>query len=558
MMKADGSGERINLTNSGFSDDQPKWAFGGKALLWATDRDGKKPLAVQGASEVDIYAMFFDQEAYDKFKLTKDEFALAKEREDKEKEEAKKDTTNKIAPPKKGWEPTLEGLDNRKLRLTINSGNISDYLMSNDGEKLFFIARMEKGYDLWSTNPRTKETKLVAKLDGGPGGLDISKDGKSLFVVSDGKIVKVDAESGRVSPVTVNGEMVLRADKEREYIFDHAFRQVAKKFYDPKIHGVNWTKYHEDYARFLPHINNNYDFQELLSEFLGELNASHTGGRFNPAAAGGPQTGDNTSSLGMLFDEMWDGAGLKVMEVLEGGPIVNAKTKIKKGVVIEKIDGETIGADTDWARFLNRKTGKNVLLSLYDPETKTSWDEVTKPISQGEEQSLLYKRWVNNNRKRVEELSGGKVGYVHVQGMNDGSYRTTYEDALGKAVGKEAIIVDTRFNGGGWLHDDLVTFLSGKKYLQMAPQGERLQSSEPFNKWTGPSTVLMSESNYSDAFIFPYAYKSLGIGKTIGMPVPGTGTAVWWETQIDPTIVFGIPMVGTIGKEGRPTENLQL
>jgi C-terminal processing protease CtpA/Prc len=68
----------------------------------------------------------------------------------------------------------------------------------------------------------------------------------------------------------------------------------------------------------------------------------------------------------------------------------------------------------------------------------------------------------------------------------------------------------------------------------------------------------MSEGNYSDAFIFPYVYKDNGIGKLIGMPVPGTGTAVWWETQIDPTIVFGIPMVATIGKEKRPTENLQL
>jgi len=558
LMKADGSGERMNLTKSGFSDGNPKWAFGGKALLWVTDRNGKKPLAFQGATEVDVYAMFFDQEAYDKFKLTKDEFTLAKEREDKEKEEAKKDTANKIAPPKKDWAPLFDGLDNRKMRLTINSGNISDYLLNTDGDKLFFIAKMEKGYDLWMTNPRTKETKLIAKMDGGPGGLDVTKDGKGLFVISDGKIMKVDAESGRVTPVTVNGEMVLRADKEREYIFDHAFRQVAKKFYDPKIHGIDWAGFHKDYSKFLPHINNNYDYQELLSEFLGELNASHTGGRYSPQAAGGPQTGDNTASLGMLYDEMWEGAGLKVMEVLEGGPITNAKTKIKKGVVIEKIDGEAIDNNTDWSRLLNRKTGKNLLLSLYDPETKQRWDEVTKPISQGEEQGLLYQRWVNNNRKKVEELSGGKVGYIHVQGMNDGSYRTVYEDALGKAGDKEAIVVDTRFNGGGWLHDDLVTFLSGKQYLQMAPQGERLKSSEPFNKWTGPSVVLMSEANYSDAFIFPYAYKQLGIGKTVGMPVPGTGTAVWWETQIDPTLVFGIPMVATIGKEGRPTENLQL
>ncbi len=554
LMKADGSGERKNLTQSGFFDGGAQWAFGGKALLWTTDRDGKKPLAYQGAREVDVYAMFFDQDAYDRFKLTKDEFSLLKEKEDKDKEAAKKDSSLKIASPTKSWEPYFEGLDNRKLRLTINSGNISSYQLSPDGEKLFFTARMEKGYDLWQTNPRTKETKLLAKLDGGPAGLDISKDGKSLFVVSDGRIMKVDADNGKVSPVVVNGEMVLKANDERAYIFDHAWRQVTKKFYDPKIGGIDWKKYHDTYAKFLPYINNNYDFQELLSELLGELNASHTGGRYSPQQ----QNTDATASLGMLYDESYDGNGLKVMEVLEGGPFTNAKTKIKKGVIIEKIDGEEVSNDFDWAKLLNRKTGKNTLLSLYDPETKQRWEETTKPISTGEEQGLLYQRWVNNNRKKVDELSGGKVGYVHIQGMNDGSYRTTYEDVLGKAADKEALIVDTRFNGGGWLHDDLVTFLSGKIYLKFSPQGITPTSGEPRNKWTNPSTVLMSESNYSDAYIFPYAYHELGIGKLIGMPVAGTGTAVWWEQQIDPTLVFGIPMIATIGKEGRPTEGLQL
>jgi C-terminal processing protease CtpA/Prc len=108
------------------------------------------------------------------------------------------------------------------------------------------------------------------------------------------------------------------------------------------------------------------------------------------------------------------------------------------------------------------------------------------------------------------------------------------------------------------LHDDLKTFLSGERYLDFAPQGNKLKDGEPMGRWTKPSCVVMSEGNYSDAFIFPYVYKQAGIGKTIGMPVPGTGTAVWWETQIDPTMVFGIPMVATIGKEKRPTENLQL
>jgi C-terminal processing protease CtpA/Prc len=142
--------------------------------------------------------------------------------------------------------------------------------------------------------------------------------------------------------------------------------------------------------------------------------------------------------------------------------------------------------------------------------------------------------------------------------MNDGSFRTVYDEVLGRHFNKQALIVDTRFNGGGWLHNDLNTFLSGKRYLDFAPQGNRVSASEPFDRWYKPSCVLMSEGNYSDAFIFPYIYKQNGIGKLIGMPVPGTGTAVWWETQIDPTIVFGIPMVATIGKENRPSENLQV
>ncbi len=198
------------------------------------------------------------------------------------------------------------------------------------------------------------------------------------------------------------------------------------------------------------------------------------------------------------------------------------------------------------------------MLSIYDPVNNNRFEETMKPVSFADESVLMYKRWVKKMSDMVDKLSGGKIGYVHVQGMNDGSYRTTLDDVMGKNLEKEALIVDTRFNGGGWLHDDLATFLSGKTYLQFSPQGNLLKGGEPLGRWQKPSCVLMSESNYSDAFIFPYIYKQNGLGKLIGMPVAGTGTAVWWETQIDPTIVFGIPMVGTIGKEGRTTENMQV
>ena len=217
----------------------------------------------------------------------------------------------------------------------------------------------------------------------------------------------------------------------------------------------------------------------------------------------------------------------------------------------------------DLQHGLNEMTDVGPLLAAISqtdttPFVRVSIEEVVKPISLGEETGLMYARWVQRMKDEVHRLSGGTLGYVHVQGMNDGSFRDVFDEVLGENFDRQGLVVDTRFNGGGWLHDDLKTFLSGQRYLDFAPQGNRLKDGEPMGRWTKPSCVLMSEGNYSDAFIFPYVYKQAGIGKTIGKPVPGTGTAVWWETQIDPTMVFGIPMVATIGRENRPTENLQL
>lgn len=156
--------------------------------------------------------------------------------------------------------------------------------------------------------------------------------------------------------------MVLDAAKERAYIFEHCWRQVKEKFYDPTIRGMDWKMYKDTYAKFLPHISNNYDFQELLSEMLGELNGSHTGGRYSPIM----QNPDVTATLGLLYDETYTGNGLKVTEVIAGGPVDKATSNIKAGCIIEKIDGETLENTEDWAKLLNRKAGKNTLVTVLD------------------------------------------------------------------------------------------------------------------------------------------------------------------------------------------------
>jgi C-terminal processing protease CtpA/Prc len=348
--------------------------------------------------------------------------------------------------------------------------------------------------------------------------------------------------------------MELNAAGERSYIFDHAWRQVKKKLFDPHLQGVDWDYYHGTYKQFLPHINNYYDFQVLLSEFLGELNASHTGGRYRPDFP----NGDETAALGLFYDLSRKGDGLLVKEVIEGGPFDIDGTHMAPGMTIDKIDGQPITAGADWASLLNHKAGQLTLISFHN--SAGTYEDVIKPIKpQVETATLLYNRWTRMMEHMVDSLSGGKVGYVHVRSMDDPSFRVTFDKVLGKNIDKSALIVDTRFNGGGWLHDDLVTFLGGKLYFTLHPQNHTTKGGESLNKWTKPSCVVMSEGNYSDAFMFPYAYKELGIGKLIGMPVAGTGTAVWWETQINNRIVFGIPMVASYGAgETHPTENHQL
>lgn len=559
IFKADGSGNAIYPVNSGFGEYSGKWALNGKMITWASSKDGRKSLAIQGNREMDVFGLFLDQDAYDRAAMTKADFDLLKEREDRERI-TPKDTANvkvksaKQDTSKKSFVPDFSNLDNRKVKLTINSSSLGGYALNADASKLYYLSSFESGYDLWVTDTRSRDTKVLAKLSGSPSGIEMSKDGKSLFVSNRGRLVKVEAESGRITPIGINSDMVIDAAAEREYIFNHAWRQVKAKFYDPDLHGVDWAMYRETYARFLPHINNNFDFQELLSEILGELNASHTGGRYSPMIS----NADETAKLGLLFDETNPGEGLKITEVIAGGPLATKKSNVKAGHLLTAIDNESITADQDWAKYLNNKKGKNTLLSFYDPISKNKWTETIRPVGMAEENTLMYKRWIAKMEQLVDRLSGGKVGYVHVEAMNDASFRETFDVVLGKNLEKEALIVDTRFNSGGWLHDDLNTFLSGKKYLEFSPQGNRLKGGEPNVRWNKPSCVVMNEANYSDAFIFPYIYKQNGLGKLIGMPVAGTGTAVWWERQIDPTLVFGIPMIGTIGKENRTTENLQV
>ncbi|MFK8012986.1 MAG: hypothetical protein AB8B80_13160, partial [Marinicellaceae bacterium] len=498
LIEASGEGELRNLTQSGYYDFMPKWAMDGKSMIWGTNRLGNKAENHYGF-EIDIYALFLSQAAFDTFNLSKEDYALMKElEEEKEKKEkeiaeekSKKDKKKakdkkdeeKVEPIKIDW----ANLSDRKKRLTVHTSETYQWVLSKDNDKIFYATQFEGKNDIWSTDLRTKETKQFAKVGANIQSMELDTKGEFLLVLADGKAMKVEIKDGAVKGINTNGEMLLKKADERAYIFEHSWRQVREKFYLQDLHGLDWDFYKQAYQPFLKDINNNHDFTEMLSELLGELNASHTGSsyRFNM------ENSDATSSLGLLYDYAHTGDGMRVAEVLINGPTNKATSKIKAGTILEKIDGIKITEDLDFYSLLNRKAGKNVLLSLLNTETSKKWQEVVKPISLRDENQLLYKRWVETRRKNVEELSGGKLGYVHVRGMNDSSMRTVFEETLGRHIGAEALIVDTRFNGGGNLHDRLSDFLTAEKYMDIIPHGQTI-GQQPWNKWTKPSIVIMS------------------------------------------------------------------
>lgn len=538
-------GEIHPITQSGYMSGRPRWVMDGKAILFESERYGMRSHASWG-SQRDVFLAFLTQDAYDRYRLSAEDYALLKELEKKnDKKDDKKEDKKADADSTKALKIEFEGLEDRIVRLTPNSSQLGDAIVSKDGESLYYYAAFEGAPDLWKMDLRKHETKLLSK--GGGGNLQMDKDGN---LYSLGSSMKKIEKGDKTTPITYSAQMKLDLAAEREYMLRHIAKQINKKIFRTDYNGCDWDLMVRNYARFLPHIIYNYDFAEMLSELLGELNVSHTGGRFYPTAKG-----DATAQLGLLYDMTDATDGMMITDVLEGGPFSRANSKVKVGDMVTAINGVPVGKDADLAQLLNQCRGKKTLVSLKG--STGEWDEVVLPISTSEQNKLLYKRWIKGRAAEVERLSNGRLGYVHIESMNDASFRDVYSDILGKYNLKEGIVIDTRFNGGGRLHEDIEILFSGQKYFTQVIRGREI-CDMPSRRYIHPSIMLQAEGNYSNAHGTPWVYSHQKIGKLVGAPVPGTMSSVNWETLQDASLVFGVPVIGYQLPDGSYLENTQL
>jgi Tol biopolymer transport system component/C-terminal processing protease CtpA/Prc len=566
VFPADGSAEPVDISLSGYSDGSPQWHTDGEAVLWGSTRFGMRDHGSWGR-EADVMAAFLTQDAYDKFRMSKEEYALHQELEKKKKkdeEKAKKEAAkDEDKADDKGEEKETEtakplaiewdDIERRTVRLTLHASDLGDAFLTKDTAELYYLARFEKGYDLWRHTIREKKTELVAKLGARRASMTMSDDGKNVYVLADGKLRKGKlGKKVSLKPIGVSPVMALKKAEEREFMFDHSWRVIKDKFYRDDFHGIDWDDMGESYRAKLDSIGHNRDFANMFAEMTGELNASHIGSSYRPRRK---PTDDATGTLGLFFELSDTSGALTVQEVIKRGPFDNANSQVEAGVKLTAVDGVELGKEQNLYHLLNHKAGKRVRFTFEDGEGE-SFDEVIKPISRRSLSGLLYDRWVSSREALVEELSGGRLAYVHVRGMNDPSFRSVYSRLLGKHFDKEAVVVDTRFNGGGWLHNDLAKLLTGNEYFTMHVRG-RTYHGDPLDQWNKPSVLVINEGNYSDAHAFAYTYDELNIGEMVGMPVPGTMTAVWWETGISGDFRAGVPQVGTKNTKGEYLENNQ-
>ena len=551
-------GTLIPLTETGYFDESPKFVLDGNAVMFGSDRYGMRAHASWG-SEQDVMIVFLNSDAYDKFRLSEQDYALRTELEkENAKKSAEKDNGKKEEKDKKNEDKVKEivvepdGIQDRIIRLTPNSSNLGDAIITADGASLFYLSAFEGGYDLWKKDLRKGDVKLVSKNVGG-GSLVSDKDGKNYFLLSR-TMRKLDPKSDKLTPISFSGTMSLDEAAEREYMFDYVKCQERERFYEKNMHGVDWENLTEHYRRFLPHISNNYDFATLLSEMLGELNVSHTGGRYTAPA--NPNL-DRTASLGLMYDmTARNRDGLVVSEVIDGGPMDKSWSKIKAGDVITAIGGKKLKSGEPVEPLLANLAGQKTLVEFTTKSGKTD-REVVVPISASQENELLYRRWIKQRAADVDRWSNGRLGYVHIRSMGDPSYRDMYADVLGKYNDRDGIVIDVRWNGGGRLHEDVEVLFSGKHYFTQVVRGVEA-CAMPSRRWNKPSIMVMAEPCYSNAHGTPWVYSHMGLGKLVGRPVPGTMTSVNWVTMQDPSMVFGIPVTGYRTHEGTYLENSQL
>lgn len=481
------------------------------------------------------------------------------------------------------------GLKRRVRQVTRMPFPILSYTITPDSRRLVFVTTEPAGQAnipvLYSIQDDGRRLSRITagqppnQGGAGPGGgggfggafsnLQISRDGRTVFFRERDGIYSVPlpaggsgsgpggaapaagAAQGGGSRRRINFNVRVRIDRPAEWaeMFDDGWRTMKYRFYDPKMHGMDWDAMRAKYRPLVDYVGDRQELLNIINEMIGELNASHTGAAPPPRGPGAG--GVSTSHLGLEL-EPDKAAGLyRVTHVYEDGPADKDWVRVKAGDYLLAIDGKPVKAGDEYWALLNSRLNRKVTVKFNSkPGEEGAWTSRIEAIPTAAYSQLRYERWVKDRRKKVDELSGGRIGYLHIQAMNQPSLRK-FEKELREYRNKEAMVIDQRWNGGGNIEQELLAILVQRQYQVWQPRGTEA-TGRPFAGFFGPKIVLQNWRSASNAEMFPAGFRALGLGKVVGTPTMGAVIGTGSYSLIDGSTVR-TPGVGVFLADAKRT-----
>jgi tricorn protease len=397
--------------------------------------------------------------------------------------------------------------------------------ISPDGKLLLMVAAVAGQLNLYvypldelSKDPFvSRQLTSTAGFKSGP---QFSPDSKEVYYLEAGRLNVIPLDNRQARPVAVAAEMDVDFAREKTEVLQQAWTYVRDNFFDPNFNGVDWNAVHERYAPLAAGARTGDELRRIISEMLGELNASHSG-------IGAPFTGQTvvTGRLGLRFDapEFETKGALRITDVIPLTPA--AISGVKAGEYLLAVDGASVGAHTNLDELLAYKIGKRVVLSIGTAaDGAQKRDVVVRPVNAGTERNLLYRRWIEDNRAYVAKLSNGRLGYIHMADMSAGALTQLYADLDADNQKRDGVVIDVRNNNGGFVNVYAIDVLARRSYFNMQPRGFSVVPSRSALGQRAlelPTVLITNRHTLSDGEDFTEGYRSLHLGKVVGEPTAG-------------------------------------
>ncbi len=540
LVSVNGTHGPINLSQSAYNENGLTFSADGKSVLWLSDRNGLRD-ALSGQAQAEVFQVFLSSPAFEQAKLSPEELML------------NSPVPSPGAPPVRPDISTPEEIDTSALRyrtrrMTPFPMHLRWYTLASDNRTLIALeARRDGGVNGYLIDRTTETINQLFTFPQPVGDIEADAPLQHLFFLTPQGIARFHLPSKTLTNLPFQAEIGWSTE-EITAIFEHVWRLTATRFYEPTLNGVDWKFYRQEYRKFLPYLTCWEEFAEMLGEMVGELNASHTGAMAIPRRGA---EGEETASLGLYYDQSHKDSGVKVAAVLAGGPAHRSNTALMPGAVINRVDGMPITPQMDIHELLSRKAGKKVFLEINPANGGSPVQESIVPVTLADEHRLGYDRWAERNRALTERLSGGRIGYIHINVMDLTNFQNIFSELMGPQSDKEAVLLDVRYNVGGNIHDQLIALLTGVRSGSVVRSDGKTIALLPHQRWTKPSALLANASSYSDGMIFPYYYQAMKLGSLIGEPIPGSGSAALQELQQGQRLLYGIPQLGFKDMDGK-------